>query len=105
RRNALAYVVSCSTACTGTTAFRAVLARPHKHPVALGLLRFGPRRVSIRGSTGGNQRIVATFSRKAIAKLRRLLKGKTEAKLTVTFSAKGTAGGSLTVTRILVLRH
>jgi hypothetical protein len=104
-RPAVAYLVDCTAACGGQTSVRAWELRGRGKPVRVSALDFGPRAVSIPGSSGGNQRFTQRFRGRALKKLRGMLRGGHEMKLVVTATVKDSAGDSVQAQRVILLKR
>lgn len=102
---AVAYLVDCTIQCTGQTSFQAWQLRGRHKPVRVKALDFGPRSISIGGSSGGNERFTAHFRARALKKLRSMLRGGGEVKLVVTAKAKGPKGSTVQTQRVILLKR
>jgi hypothetical protein len=104
-RPAIAYLVDCTATCGGQTSIRAWELRGRAKPVRVSALDFGPRAVSIVGSSGGNQRFTQHFRGRALKKLRGMLRAGHEMKLVVTATVKDSAGHSVQAQRVILLKR
>jgi hypothetical protein len=104
-RQALAYLISCTVECAGSTSARGWLLRGHRKPIPLKILRCGPRRFKVAGSTGGHLHITCRFRGPALRRLHALLAHHKRVRLQISASAKAAGDARLHVARSILLTH
>jgi hypothetical protein len=101
----VAYLVSCTAACVGTTSFRASLDTRRAKHTPLAALDFGPRRFAISGASGGTHRVTDRFRGRALARLRAILRSGGQVRLVIAAHVTDARGKSTSVTRVELLRR
>jgi len=102
---AVAYLVDCTATCTGKTSVQAWELRGRRKPASVRALAFGPRKVSITGTSGGNERFVMRFRGRALRELRSILRSGHEVKLVITASVKDSKGNPVHAQRVVLLKR
>jgi len=102
---AVAYVVGCTAVCEGKTSFTAWQLRGRHKPRLIKLLGFGPRTVSMKGSSGGNQQYTDRFRAKALKKLKAILRARGTVKLQLSARVKDASGNFVQVQRVMLLKR
>jgi hypothetical protein len=130
RRRAIAYLVDCTAACSGTASLKAWALGDPRHGGRRSLRhsrrdgrrharRHGSRhsrrrstplrvldrtsKVSIKAASGGGQRVTDRFTGRALRELHRALKGRGQVKLEVIATVKDAAGTSVSARRTILL--
>jgi hypothetical protein len=104
-RPVVSYTVSCTAQCTGSTSVKAWLVPRHKKALRTRLLDFGPRSVSIKGSSGGRERFTERLHGHGLAKLRSVFHTRGEGRLVVSVTVKDSSGKVAQISRTILLRR
>jgi len=102
---AVAYLVDCTGACEGKTSFTAWQLRGKHKPRLIKLLGFGPRTVSMKGTSGGNVRYTDHFRGRALKQLKSILRAHGTVKLQVSARVKDTQGNFVQIQRAILLKR
>ncbi len=99
--NYVAYTVTCSRVCTGTTRAAAWVIRRHRPPVPVPALDIASTRVSI--AEEGSEQITYRYHGRGLRRLRRLLRGGARVELRLSAEASSPEAGAATATATAIL--